>query len=99
MTFVLALGASKSVIFNNTLNVINVATWVFIMTAGMFYVDTATWHEHQGFLPYGWSGVIHENHASGKLNYIHGDLYCVGLHWSSDMFLCFYWIRYYSNDR
>lgn len=58
MTCVLALGASKSVIFNNTLNAINVATWVFIMAAGMFYVDTDTWHDHQGFLPFGWSGVF-----------------------------------------
>lgn len=57
MTCVLALGASKSVMFNNALNVINFATWVFIMTAGLFYVDTDTWHEHEGFLPFGWSGV------------------------------------------
>lgn len=57
MTSVLAMGASKSVIFNHTLNAINLATWVFVMTAGMFYVDTNTWTEHQGFLPYGWSGV------------------------------------------
>uniref|UniRef100_A0A1B0DE02 Amino acid permease/ SLC12A domain-containing protein n=1 Tax=Phlebotomus papatasi TaxID=29031 RepID=A0A1B0DE02_PHLPP len=58
MTFVLALGASKSVIFNNTLNAVNIASWVFIMTAGLFYVDTSTWSEHQGFLPFGWSGVF-----------------------------------------
>ncbi|XP_055306357.1 probable cationic amino acid transporter isoform X2 [Sitodiplosis mosellana] len=58
MTCVLALGASKSVIFNNTLNVINFATWVFIMTAGLFYIDTDVWHEHDGFLPFGWSGVF-----------------------------------------
>lgn len=57
MTVVLALGASKSVIFNHTLNAINLATWVFVMTAGFFYVDSSTWTEHQGFLPYGWSGV------------------------------------------
>lgn len=57
MTCVMALGASKSVIFNNVLNAINLATWVFIMTAGMFYVDINTWEEHEGFLPYGWSGV------------------------------------------
>lgn len=57
MTCVLALGASKSVIFNNTLNAINFATWVFIMAAGLFYIDTDVWHEHDGFLPYGWSGV------------------------------------------
>lgn len=58
MTFVLALGASKSVIFNNTLNAINLATWVFIMAAGLFYVDTSTWAEHDGFMPFGWSGVF-----------------------------------------
>ncbi|CAD7086537.1 unnamed protein product [Hermetia illucens] len=58
MTFVLALGASKSVLFNNTLNTVNLASWVFIMSAGLFYVDTTTWTEHQGFLPYGWSGVF-----------------------------------------
>ncbi|XP_055382082.1 probable cationic amino acid transporter [Condylostylus longicornis] len=58
MTLVLAGGASKSVIFNNALNAINLATWVFIMTAGLFYVDTSTWTEHDGFLPYGWSGVF-----------------------------------------
>ncbi|EDV99732.1 probable cationic amino acid transporter [Drosophila grimshawi] len=58
MTCVLAMGASKSVIFNHTLNAINLATWVFVMAAGAFYVDTKTWSEHQGFLPYGWSGVF-----------------------------------------
>lgn len=57
MTCVLALGASKSVMFNNALNAINFATWVFIMTAGLFYIDTDVWHEHDGFLPFGWSGV------------------------------------------
>lgn len=30
MTCILALGASKSVLFNNTLNAINLATWVSI---------------------------------------------------------------------
>ncbi|XP_062556330.1 cationic amino acid transporter 3 [Armigeres subalbatus] len=58
MTFVLALGASKSVLFNNVLNTVNLASWVFILTAGMFYVDTTTWSEHEGFLPFGWSGVF-----------------------------------------
>ncbi|XP_054730458.1 high affinity cationic amino acid transporter 1 [Anastrepha obliqua] len=58
MTCILAMGASKSVIFNHTLNAINLATWVFVMAAGLFYVDSSTWTEHQGFLPYGWSGVF-----------------------------------------
>lgn len=53
MTCVLACGASKSVMFNNVLNTINLAAWVFIMVAGLFYVDTSNWSEHDGFLPYG----------------------------------------------
>lgn len=57
MTCVLALGASKSVLFNNVLNTVNLASWVFIVTAGLFYVDTNSWVEHEGFLPFGWSGV------------------------------------------
>lgn len=28
------------------------------MTAGLFYVDTSNWSDHDGFLPYGWSGVF-----------------------------------------
>ncbi|XP_030378712.1 probable cationic amino acid transporter [Scaptodrosophila lebanonensis] len=58
MTCILAMGASKSVIFNHSLNAINLAVWVFVMAAGLFYIDTKTWSEHQGFLPYGWSGVF-----------------------------------------
>lgn len=58
MTCVLALGASKSVIFNNTLNIVNLASWVFIMVAGLFYVEPETWEHNDGFLPYGWSGVF-----------------------------------------
>lgn len=63
MTCVLATGASKSVMFNNALNAINFATWVFIMAAGLFYVDTDIWHEHDGFLPFGWSGVSSMTHS------------------------------------
>ncbi|XP_052866671.1 probable cationic amino acid transporter [Anopheles cruzii] len=58
MTCIMALGASKSVLFNNVLNTVNLASWVFILTAGLFYVDTNTWTEHEGFLPFGWSGVF-----------------------------------------
>lgn len=57
MMVLLAAGVKKSLIFNNVLNAINLAVWVFIMGAGMFYVDTDNWSKHDGFLPYGWSGV------------------------------------------
>ncbi|XP_049796580.1 probable cationic amino acid transporter [Schistocerca nitens] len=58
MTLVMAAGVKKSLIFNNVLNAINLAVWVFIMSAGLFYVDGRNWSESKGFLPFGWSGVL-----------------------------------------
>ncbi|KAM3968397.1 solute carrier family 7 member 14 [Aphomia sociella] len=58
MTVVLVAGVKKSLFFNNVLNAINLSVWVFIMTAGLFYIDINNWTEHKGFLPYGWSGVF-----------------------------------------
>ncbi|KAG8231309.1 hypothetical protein J437_LFUL006965 [Ladona fulva] len=58
MTIIMAAGVRKSLAFNNVLNALNLAVWVFVMTAGLFYVDTRNWSEHKGFLPYGWSGVL-----------------------------------------
>lgn len=57
MMIVIAAGVKKSLVFNNILNVLNFAAWVFLMGAGLFYVDTKTWSQHEGFLPMGWSGV------------------------------------------
>ncbi|XP_011173728.1 cationic amino acid transporter 2 isoform X2 [Solenopsis invicta] len=58
MMLLMAAGVKKSLVFNNVLNAINLAVWVFVMAAGMFYVDSSNWSEHSGFLPYGWSGVF-----------------------------------------
>ncbi|XP_020285104.1 cationic amino acid transporter 2 [Pseudomyrmex gracilis] len=58
MMLLLVAGVKKSLVFNNVLNAINLAVWVFVMTAGMFYVDSDNWSKHDGFLPYGWSGVF-----------------------------------------
>ncbi|XP_072155543.1 LOW QUALITY PROTEIN: solute carrier family 7 member 14 [Bemisia tabaci] len=58
MTILIAAGVKKSLVFNNVLNAINLAAWVFIMSAGLFYVNTDNWSQHKGFLPYGWSGVF-----------------------------------------
>ncbi|KAK8733538.1 hypothetical protein OTU49_006346, partial [Cherax quadricarinatus] len=55
---VLVAGVRKSVLFNNALNLANLCAWVFIMVAGLFYVDTSNWTQHGGFMPYGWSGVL-----------------------------------------
>ncbi|OXU17780.1 hypothetical protein TSAR_003303 [Trichomalopsis sarcophagae] len=58
MMLLMAAGVKKSLVFNNVLNALNLAVWVFIMAAGMFYVDSANWTEHRGFMPFGWSGVF-----------------------------------------
>ncbi|KAH0624146.1 hypothetical protein JD844_007581 [Phrynosoma platyrhinos] len=57
VTIIVALGVKNSVGFNNILNVINLAVWVFIMIAGLVYVNGENWAEGQ-FLPFGWSGVL-----------------------------------------
>ncbi|XP_016911217.1 cationic amino acid transporter 3 isoform X2 [Apis cerana] len=58
MMLLMAAGVKKSLVFNNVLNAINLAIWVFVMTAGMYYVDIDNWNEHGGFFPYDWSGVF-----------------------------------------
>ncbi|XP_041987223.1 probable cationic amino acid transporter [Aricia agestis] len=58
MMLVLLAGVKKSLVFNNILNSINMSVWVFIMGAGVFYVDTKNWTQHKGFLPNGWAGVF-----------------------------------------
>ncbi|CAG7828507.1 unnamed protein product, partial [Allacma fusca] len=55
---VLLAGVQKSLLFNNILNAINLATWIFVMVAGLFYVDFSNWTDYGGFLPFGWSGVL-----------------------------------------
>ncbi|KAM6443252.1 solute carrier family 7 member 14 [Liasis olivaceus] len=57
VTIIVALGVKNSVGFNNVLNVINLAVWIFIMIAGFIYVNGENWAEGQ-FLPFGWSGVL-----------------------------------------
>ncbi|OCT56514.1 probable cationic amino acid transporter [Xenopus laevis] len=56
VTIIVALGVKNSVGFNNVLNVINILVWIFIMIAGLFYVNGKNWSGD--FLPYGWSGVM-----------------------------------------
>ncbi|XP_070561190.1 solute carrier family 7 member 14-like [Ptychodera flava] len=56
MTLIVTAGVKKSVGFNNALNAINLAVWVFIVVAGLFYVNSENWMD--GFMPYGFSGVM-----------------------------------------
>ncbi|CAI5695894.1 probable cationic amino acid transporter [Oreochromis aureus] len=57
VTVIVALGVKNSVGFNNALNVINLIVWVFMMIAGLFFVNGENWDEGR-FLPFGWSGVM-----------------------------------------
>ncbi|XP_006200878.1 solute carrier family 7 member 14 [Vicugna pacos] len=57
VTIIVALGVKNSVGFNNVLNVLNLAVWVFIMIAGFFFISGKHWAGGQ-FLPHGWSGVM-----------------------------------------
>ncbi|XP_019897604.2 probable cationic amino acid transporter isoform X2 [Esox lucius] len=57
VTVIVALGVKNSVGFNNVLNVINLMVWVFMMVAGLFFVNGHNWDEGR-FLPFGWSGVM-----------------------------------------
>ncbi|CAM5164215.1 unnamed protein product [Natator depressus] len=57
VTIIVAMGVKNSVGFNNMLNAINLVVWIFIMIAGLFFVNGDNWSEGQ-FLPFGWSGVL-----------------------------------------
>lgn len=60
VTIIVAMGVKNSVGLNNVLNVINLAVWIFIMIAGLFYIKSDNWAEGQ-FLPFGWPGVSPES--------------------------------------
>lgn len=70
VTVVVALGVKNSVGFNNVLNVINLVVWVFIMIAGLFFVNAANWEDGR-FLPFGWSGVTYSS-VTATVNYSPG---------------------------
>uniref|UniRef100_A0A2S2PER9 Putative cationic amino acid transporter n=1 Tax=Schizaphis graminum TaxID=13262 RepID=A0A2S2PER9_SCHGA len=58
MMVLLAAGVKKSLIFNHLMNAINLGAWVFLMSAGLFYVNLDNWTKNDGFLPNGWGGVF-----------------------------------------
>ncbi|KAL1413910.1 hypothetical protein MTO96_007959 [Rhipicephalus appendiculatus] len=51
MSALMLAGVKKSLLFNNILNCLNFAVWVFIMGAGLFYIDTDNWTKHGGIRP------------------------------------------------
>lgn len=58
VTIILAIGVKQSSTFSTIFNVLNFLVVIFIVVAGMFFVDTRNWTEGKGFFPYGASGVL-----------------------------------------
>ena len=92
VTVIVALGVKNSVGFNNVLNVINLLVWVFMMIAGLFFVNGDNWDEGR-FLPYGWSGVGARAHAHTHVRACvraHAQIMCVSV-MTSEMY---FWSLY-----
>ena len=58
VTVILAIGVKQSSAFSTIFNVLNILVVIFIVVAGLFFVDTRNWTEGKGFFPYGASGVL-----------------------------------------
>lgn len=58
VTIVLAIGVKQSSTFSTIFNILNILVVLFVVVAGIFFVDTKNWTEGQGFFPYGASGVL-----------------------------------------
>jgi APA family basic amino acid/polyamine antiporter len=55
ITTILVIGIRESVSFNATMVIIKIAAVLFVIVAGIGYIDAQNWTP---FLPYGWSGVF-----------------------------------------
>lgn len=58
VTTVLAIGVKQSSTFSTIFNVLNFLVVLFIVVAGLFFIDTRNWTEGKGYFPYGASGVL-----------------------------------------
>lgn len=55
MMLIFFKGVKKSVMFNNVLNVVNLASWIIIVLVGMWFTKIDNWTP---FMPFGFSGVV-----------------------------------------
>jgi APA family basic amino acid/polyamine antiporter len=55
MTIILVIGIRESASFNTAMVLVKVAAVIFVIGAGIGYVDSSNWSP---FLPYGWTGVM-----------------------------------------
>jgi APA family basic amino acid/polyamine antiporter len=60
VTVVLVIGIKESATFNTTIVAIKVAVVLFVIVAGIFYINPANWHP---FAPYGLTGVSFFGHT------------------------------------
>ncbi len=64
ITAVLVKGISESATFNGVMVAVKLAAVLFVIGAGLFYVNAENWHP---FAPYGWTGLnIFGNHVAGQ---------------------------------
>ena len=55
ITIILVIGIQESARFNAAMVLVKIAAVIFVIGAGVGYVDSSNWSP---FLPYGWSGVM-----------------------------------------
>lgn len=58
ITVIVALGAQHSARFNKITTFINIGVILFVIIAGLFYVDSSNWSTPKKFAPYGVSGIL-----------------------------------------
>ncbi|MGE5233160.1 MAG: amino acid permease [Acidobacteriota bacterium] len=65
VTAILVKGIQESANFNASMVMIKVAAVLFVIGAGLFYINPANWHP---FAPYGWTGInVFGNHIAGQI--------------------------------
>uniref|UniRef100_A0A4W3HJS8 Solute carrier family 7 member 14a n=1 Tax=Callorhinchus milii TaxID=7868 RepID=A0A4W3HJS8_CALMI len=75
VTAVVSLGVKNSVGMNNVLNIINLAVWVFIMIAGLFFINAANW-EGGKFLPQWLASYSRECPCDNQTDVLQGAATC-----------------------
>ncbi|KAK8389474.1 hypothetical protein O3P69_008876 [Scylla paramamosain] len=54
----LTLGVKGSAYFNSIFTLINLCVMTFVIVVGMYFADFSNWTSGEGFLPFGFSGII-----------------------------------------
>jgi cationic amino acid transporter 4 len=54
----LGIGVKGSAIFNSLFTIINLGVMMLVVGGGFYYADIKNWNTAEGFVPFGFSGVI-----------------------------------------